>query len=584
MQSFGTFKPKVALILGGVATGLLLLGMACGAAATATPPLTSAPTSGTPVVAAGPTPTAIPAPTTAPAEPVVHLGKVTIMIGNFGNERFDQVFNYGGDDYGRLIHAFLIASDVKDGKLVQIPGVATSWAISGDGLTWNLVVRKGVKFHNGTEVTAEDVVWSLRHSIGPGVGKYAIRGDTITAAKIVDRIEQTGPDQVSVTTKAPFPSFPNEVFESGPSWRGVFPKRATQHNVDEETAYDRNPVGAGIMKLVKHVPLESMTLERFPDYYHQPKNGFPSDLRMKFTQLDLKLAPEEATRAAALRAGEIDIAPVSLALRKQVEASGGRLVFGQEGTYLQGRQFGCWKPQFPCSDKRVRQALQYALDKELMRDKLYGGAEVMQIKGWGDVTPSTLGYSPELDPYPYDPAKARQLLADAGYPGGKGFGTLVIHTWSSRSTPFLPESAQLVADMWRRELGLDVEVRVGDEVILKTASDLSEEIHGQIIWRDNETRLDASGKLASTYGDPKLLNRVHNDPELFALAAKTSAVIDPVQREKALNAFYRRAWEEAHIINPGYINIPWGVGAPIATWEPYPLAIYISGLRTITLK
>jgi len=125
---------------------------------------------------------------------------------------------------------------------------------------------------------------------------------------------------------------------------------------------------------------------------------------------------------------------------------------------------------------------------------------------------------------------------------------------------------------------------VGDEVTLKQASDLSEEIHGQIIWRDNETRLDASGKLVTQYGDPNLLNRMHNDPELFALAAETSAVLDPVQREKALNAFYRRAWEEAHIINPGYINIPWGVGPRIATWEPYPLAIYISGLRTITLK
>jgi len=570
---------KILTMLLGLA---LVLAVACGRAAEPTAAPAAEPTTA-PVESATSQPTATPQMAAPPAEVEVNPGKVTVMIGNFGNERFDQVFNYGGDDYGRLTHAFLIASDVKDEKLVQIPGVATSWAISDDGRTWSFIIREGVKFHDGTELTAEDVVWSLRHSLGPGVGEYAIRGETITEAKIVDRIEQTGPDQVSVTTKAPFPSFPQAVFESGPSWRGVFPKRATQHNVDEELAYDNNPIGAGPMSLTNHVPAQVMSFERFDDYYYQPQNGFPEDKRVNFQSLDMFLVPEEATRVAALRSGEADIVPASLQTKEQVEAGGGRLVFGQEGTYVMGRQFGCWKPQFPCSDKRVRQALQFALDKELMRDKLYG-PEVMQIKGWGDVTPSTIGYSPELDPYPYDPAKARQLLADAGYPGGKGFGKLVVNTWSSRSTPFLPESAQLAADFWKRELSIDVEVRVGDEVTLKQASDLSEEIHGQIIWRDNETRLDASGKLVTQYGDPNLLNRMHNDPELFALAAETSAVLDPVQREKALNAFYRRAWEEAHIINPGYINIPWGVGPRIATWEPYPLAIYISGLRTITLK
>ena len=149
--------------------------------------------------------------------------------------------------------------------------------------------------------------------------------------------------------------------------------------------------------------------------------------------------------------------------------------------------------------------LAYALDKELMRDSLYG-AEVMELKGWAAVTPSTIGYSPDLDPFPYDPDKARQLLAEAGYktpdnPSGKDFDTLVINTWVSSVFPFLPESAQLAADMWNKELGIDVELRVGEETSLKKAHRAGD-LHGTVLWRDNETRLDAASISRSSYGNP----------------------------------------------------------------------------------
>ena len=112
-QSLGKFKLKVASILGGVATGLCLAGVACGAAATATPPLTRPPTPGAPVVAARPTPTVTPAPTTAPAAKV-NPGKLTIMVGDLANERFDNVFvggTPGLKNYSQLVHGFLINSN-----------------------------------------------------------------------------------------------------------------------------------------------------------------------------------------------------------------------------------------------------------------------------------------------------------------------------------------------------------------------------------------------------------------------------------------------------------------------------------------
>jgi peptide/nickel transport system substrate-binding protein len=302
-----------------------------------------------------------------------------------------------------------------------------------------------------------------------------------------------------------------------------------------------------------------------------------------FTQLDLRLVPEEATRIAALRAGTADFGGINLGARNQIEAGGGRVVFGQEGTFFHIHQIGCWKPEFPCHDKRVRQALNLAIDKELMRDRLYG-VEVMQLRGWGPITSSTIGYKPGLDPFPFDPDKARQLLADAGYPNGEGFGKLVINTFVSSSIPMMPEAAQLGAEFWRKELGLDVEVKVGDQAALTEIATATEDLHGQIFWRENDTRIDGAGNVRSFWGNPTNSRRTHEDPELYALMDNATGVVDPVERPEALNRVYMRLLDEAYEISLGYFNIPWGVGPRVKTWEPYPLATYPSALHTITLK
>jgi peptide/nickel transport system substrate-binding protein len=565
---------------------IVVLAVACGGAPAAPDPNTAPADEPTAAPGVGETsqPTATPQAMAPPAQAAVNPGEVTWMVGSFGNERFDYTFAAGtGHDYARQIHGFLISSDVEGGKRVFVPGIASEWSLSDDGLTTTFTIREGVKFHDGTEVTAEDVLWTLQHIFGPQAKEY---GTSITnlLTPVLDRFEQTGPDQVSATFKVPSPDFFSEVSDAAGDWIAILPKRSTMHNLEEEAAYDQNPIGAGIMKLVNHVPVESMTFERFDDYYYQPKYGLPSDKRVNFQTLRMFLVPEEATRVAALRAGEADIAPVSIASRKQVEAGGGRIVFGQEGVYFNIKLLGCWKAQWPCQDKRVRQALEYAIDKETMRDKLYGGPEVMQVKGWLGVTPSTIGYTPELDPFPYDPDKARQLLADAGYPGGQGFGKVIVDTWVSTSLPLMPESAQLAADDWRRELGLDVEVRVGDETALKKAYTLTEDLYGHVLWRDNETRIDAARLMRSDYANPDVKTTLHNDPELFELTNKALTVYDSAEREKVLNSTYRRLWDESYELGIGYVNIPWAVGPRILSWEPLPLAFYPSALHTITLK
>jgi peptide/nickel transport system substrate-binding protein len=576
---------------------VLLLGVACGSAA--------APESDTTPSAPAPTAAAAPAQATAIPQPIevaevmakveVNPGKVTLLVGDFGTERFDTNYGTTGKEIRKNFHGHLTSWDLVDGRMVIAPGIASKWELSNDAKTTTFTIRKGVKFHDGTEVTAEDVLWTLQHGMGTQATGYSKSSPGIQYSGIMDRIEQTGPDQVSVTTQVPSPELAVYISENegGATQGQVLPKRASLHDEQDLQAYNLNPIGAGPGKVVKHVPLQTITFERFDDYFYQPANGFPTDKRYKFAELELQQVPEEATRAAALQAGEGDIAALSLATRKQVEAGGGRLIFSGESVIIESHLWGCWKPEFPCHDVRVRQALNYTVDKELLRDRLLGGPEVMEIDGWWVVTPSTIGYSPELKPWPFDPDKARQLLAEAGYktptnPSGKDFGKLVVNTYLDPLVPSLIESAQLAADLWRRELGLDVEVRVMDKVTFNQTRTLNFEVFdGTVNWVAQNTRLDAGGITRLyflTLQNEGPSTRVHADPELFSLVEETLNATGQEGYEDVYNSTYQRLREEAYQISVGYINAPFGVGPRIQTWEPYRVAEYASALHTIILK
>ena len=484
----------------------------------------------------------------------VHPGKLTIIMGDLANERFDDIYYPGapgGLNYSRLMMGYLI-SDNEEREMV--PGIASDWRISEDGLTWSFTVRQGVKWHDGSEVTPEDILWTLRHYWGPQANDYLAAPSRYSSD--MEKIEITGPNEVSMFMTKVYIEMAISVSEATHSWKHMMPARATLGGDEEALAYDKNPIGAGPMKLVGHTPAEVMRFERFDDFYYHPGNGFPLDKRVNFQSLDLFVAPEEATRVAAIRGGDADIAPVSLAAQKQVEAGGGRLEFGQEGVYMMVTVLQCWEPDLPCHDKRVRQALNYAIPKELIQEQLFGGSEVFQTKGWGRVTPSTLGYTPALDPFPYDPDKARQLLADAGYPNGEGFGALIINTAPATSLPFLVESAQLAGESYKRELGIDVEVRVSDRSSIQKAS-RAWELPGQIKWLDNETRKDAGG---AGHDNPDSVYRRHGDPELFPIAAAPSRILNPEERTEALKDLYVRLKDESYTLGVGYVNIPWAVG------------------------
>ena len=150
--------------------------------------------------------------------------------------------------------------------------------------------------------------------------------------------------------------------------------------------------------------------------------------------------------------------------------------------------------------------------------------------------------------------------------------------------PFLPESAELAADMWRKELGIAVEVKLGDETALKKVTNSDVDLYGQLLWRDNEAAVEGGSSYRSQYASPKNLGRAHNDPDLLKQATEVLGVFDPALRPAAFNKIYRRLVDEQYQIGVGYINVPWGVAPRVLEWIPRPMAFYPSALHTIVLK
>ena len=538
------------------------------------------------VMAAIPTPVPTPTAISAQAireEALVNPGKVTIMNALWGTGPRVPRDAVGEDhNYHRAIHSTWVTGNA---NLELLPGVAESWESSEDGKIWTLTLRQGIKFHNGEVATIDDALFSAEHTwsleaLGPDLNGQAL---------LTEKIEQVGPMSIAITHSESLSFFPfRYLSDMSGSFSGVLMNKAYYEGGGDDTgsrrqAFSDAPIGTGPFSVVEIKPNEQILLERFDEYYYHPDNGLDENRRVRFQTLDLRLVPETAIRVAALRAGEADIAEVNLAVAKQVEDAGGRIVYTREGVYLWNIAMGCWKPELPCHSKAVRHAFDYALDKETVMNNLYGGPPTATVAGYARVGVSSLGYEPGLDPFPYDPEKARELLAEAGYPNGEGFPPFKLWTYPAGEAPFMPELAQLMADQWKEVLNVDATVEVTDGARSRELW-WGREIDGDWHVRPNEIEWDGGGGASALYGQPTNRVRLSEDPELQAIVQEALAVVDPAKRHEAYNKMWTAIREEHYMMTFGFLNLPWGVGPRIAGWEPWPMTPYNSAFHTITLK
>ncbi|MBM3275449.1 MAG: hypothetical protein FJZ00_09860 [Candidatus Sericytochromatia bacterium] len=289
----------------------------------------------------------------------------------------------------------------KDKDLKIVPLLAESWE-RPNPRTWRFKLRRGVKFHTGEEVTSQAVKATIDVMMDPELAKTKkvqvssiIRGNF----RAVERVETPDPYTVVIVTKTPY-----RPMLMGLAQLGIVPVSG----LNAAEAYIAKPVGAGPYRFVEYVPGSRLVLEA-NDSYWGPKP--------KFKRVVVRIMPENATRVAALQTGEVmaifNVPPDTierLRANKDLEVRD-TLTTRHNYLYLQND-----RPPF--NDKRVRLALNYALDKDQITRVIFRGLAKPSSAPMG---PATVYFNHALKPYPYDLAKAKELLAEAGHPNGLKF-------------------------------------------------------------------------------------------------------------------------------------------------------------------
>ena len=276
------------------------------------------------------------------------------------------------------------------------PSLAESWEESEDGLTYQFKLRPGLKFHNGDPVTTEDVKFSFERYQGTGAQTLK---DHVREVEIVD------PLVVRFHLKEPWPDFMTFYGTTATAAGIVLPKNYLTQIGDD--GFKKQPVGAGPYKFVSSKPGVEVVLEADPGYWRR----VPS-----VKTLVMRSIPDATTRALTLKTGEADFAYAldgtaaegikddpSIKIVATKHASCNWIEFTEQ-----------WDPKSPWHDKRLRLAVNYALDRRAISEVGCLGF----CPPAGVIVPRVMDFALQVEPMPYDPAKAKQLLAEAGYPNG----------------------------------------------------------------------------------------------------------------------------------------------------------------------
>ena len=300
-----------------------------------------------------------------------------------------------------IITPFMIMYALHDAMVKPMPGtplapsLAESWTVSRDGLAYEFVLRKGARFHNGDPVTAEDVKFSLERYRGTSQKTLKDR---------VAAVETPDPWRVRIRLKQPWPDFMTFYSTAtGAGW--IVPKKYVE-KVGEE-GYKKSPVGAGPYRFVSFTPGVELVLEAFEQYWRKT----PSVKHLVF-----KVIPDESTRLAALKRGEVDVVySIRGELAEELQRTPGLTL---KPAVIQAPQWvnllDQWDPKSPWHDRRVRLAANYAIDRKAINQAITLGHSTLTFS----IIPDTFEFFWQPPAYPYDPARAKGLLAEAGYPNG----------------------------------------------------------------------------------------------------------------------------------------------------------------------
>jgi peptide/nickel transport system substrate-binding protein len=482
-----------------------------------------------PAAAAAPTtPAAAAAPTTAAASTAgAPTGTLRFANADFAGESMDPILIES--TWGWAMYDALLTFDPQGNV---IGNVADTFDLSSDGLTWTFKIRRGIKFWNGDPLTAADVVFSLqrfgsKESTNPW-SPYILKNNESITAKDDDTViyKALKPEPA---LKIPF------------AWTRILPK-----NYFEKVGQDgfrAQPMGSGPYKFANWTSKISMEYEANLDYWG-PKP--------QWAKVVETLVPEESTRLAQLERGEVDIiSDLSFDRLVELKNKGYRLQEVGLPTAANISFPGTFMTSGPTSDIRVRQAMSYAINREELCNTFYKG--LAKPGGWWFFGDSTWGFDSSFKPDPYDPAKAKQLLQEAGYPGKFNPQTITVIARAVEA-----DLMQILQGYWQA-LGINTDIQVVDTPVR----------NGLIFVRAKEPTDKQVGIIWPWVG-PVFYNNVYhsanmftstgvhttsNDPKADAMYQAATTELDDAKGKKLWQDLMHYAYDTMWI-NVGLVNLP----------------------------
>ena len=328
----------------------------------------------------------------------------------------------------KSVYDTLAEPDRNSGKIV--PALAESWSISDDNLSWTFKLREGVSFHNGEPLTSADVKATFERVMDESAGSVHFK-----EFNVIDSIET--PDELTVVFNLSAPQAPF-LGSIASGWAAVLPKSL----IDSGHDFDSEPVGTGPFKFVEWVRDNKIVLEKNSDYWMQ---GLPM-----VDKVDMFIIPETSVQVQSLLAGQVDVVFI-------IDTDSIPMLEANPDVYLEKNltalimvmAMNCQNPVL--SDVRVRQAINYAIDKQKILDIAYGGGE--PINTFMD---RANAYYNDVEFYSYDPDKARALLKEAGVDSFAEFELFLPQNYALHVT-----AGEMYQEMLS-DVGLNVKIQLVD--------------------------------------------------------------------------------------------------------------------------
>lgn len=407
------------------------------------------------------------------------------------------------------------------------PGLAEKWEVSANGLEYTFNLRKDVKFHNGEPFNADSVVYTFSRMMDPNA-------KTLARVPEFDRAEKVDEFTAKLHFKKIYAPF-LALLSASVAYMPIPPKQAAE-KPDE---FGLTPAGTGPFIIKEYVPKSHATLVKNPDYKLAPEAYFKRNGPAYLDQINWRIIEEPATRVATLQSGESDLAEdLAAALVAQVQSD-------QRFQIIYRDTLGCPRTimlnnqKFPTDDKAVRQAMAYAVNKQTITDVVF---KKTRTPAYGPIEKMMPGYNPEVEKYyPYDPAKAKQVLDQAGWKlnAATGYrekdGKPLKALWIVIANDKFDDPAQVIQSNFK-DVGIQLELRTESEPTVFNTYNRGDQNIANIFWWGTDP-----SSLYSLYHSSNIakgFNWAHySNPEVDKLLEQGQQAINPSDRIP----FYQKA-------------------------------------------